>query len=136
MMFSKRQAALLVVDDYAAYRAMSETLRRLGLRPRWAKTWEGAKEQLEQENFNIIMLDEGVLNGGMRKVVQWLRQSNNAGQVIVMSDMPDMRSWVDYLNQGVVDLISKTAAPTELKRSIDLALNVGAPVVPTMVDAH
>ncbi len=39
-----------------------------------------------------------------------------------MSDMPNLRTCVDYLNEGVVDLISKSASPGEIKHALDLAM--------------
>ncbi|MCE5228421.1 response regulator [bacterium] len=121
-MGNKRLSALLVVDDYPTYRGMSDVIRHLGLKAQWATSWEGAQAQLGSEPFDIVMLDEELLDGRPKSCLEWLRDHQRPAQVIVMSDMPNLRTWVDYLNVGVVDLISKSASPGEIKHALDLAM--------------
>lgn len=121
-MANKRLSALLVVDDYPTYRGMSDVIRHFGLKAQWATSWKGAQEQLGSEPFDIVMMDEELLEGHPRCCLEWLRDHRRPAQVIVMSDMPSLRTWVDYLNEGVVDLISKSASPGEIKHALDLAM--------------
>jgi DNA-binding NtrC family response regulator len=120
---NKRLSALLVVEDYPTYRGMSDTIRHFGFKAQWSTSWDRAKDQLEGEPFDIVMLDEELLNGQPRCCLEWMRDRGRQSQVIVMSDMPNLRTWVDYLNEGVVDLISKSASMGEIKHALDLALN-------------
>ncbi len=121
-MANKRLSALLVVDDYPTYRGMSDVIRHFGLKAQWATSWPVAQEQLGSEPFDIVMMDEDLLGGRPRGCLEWLRTHRRPSQVIVMSDMPNLRTWVDYLNEGVVDLISKSASPGEIKHALDLAM--------------
>lgn len=121
-MVNKRLSALLIVNDYPTYRGMSDVIRHFGLKAQWAQSWEGAQGLLETEPFDIVMLDEDLLHSRPKCCLEWLRDHRRQSQLIVMSDMPNLRTWVDYLNEGVVDLISKTATPCEIKHALDLAM--------------
>lgn len=121
-MANKRLTALLIVNDYPTYRGMSDVIRHFGLKAQWAQSWDVAKDLLESEPYDVIMLDEDLLESRPRCCLDWLRNHRRPGQLIVMSDMPNLRTWVDYLNEGVVDLISKSASPGEIKHALDLAM--------------
>ncbi len=128
VMMKSGKTALLVVEEFSTFRLIGGAIRSLGFDARWARSWEKAMVQLQTEDHDIVLLDENQWEGNVRSAVEWLRSHGRGGQIIVMSDMPCMTSWVDYLNAGVVDLIGKSASLAEVKHALELAVEVGAPL--------
>ena len=83
-----------------------------------------AIHKLEQRSYAVLLLDMWMSNGDGETVLDWVRAEEREEPVIMMCEGGDYDLWLDLLNKGATDLVSKPIQPSEMKRVIRWALNL------------
>jgi DNA-binding response OmpR family regulator len=112
-------ASILVVDDEASIRFfLSETLDRDGYQVTTAQDGYEALEQLQQQRFDLVLLDLRMpgLNG--MQVLEKLREQSPDTAVIVLTAHASLETAVQALRQGAHDYLSKPIKTVELRESV------------------
>jgi len=114
---------ILVVDDEeTTRRSLADILRLEGAQVKTAAGGEAAIELLEQENFDLILLD--LKMPGMDGL-EVLRIANNMApetQVILLTAHGSLESAIAALRLGAHDYLLKPASPTQIIRSVSSGL--------------
>ncbi|MCE5229256.1 response regulator [bacterium] len=116
-----RSTTLLVIDDdLRSCQYLSDVLLHLGYRASFAHSWKSAINALEQNRFDIIMLDETLAHRQGEYLIAGLREHGHEQPVIIMSPMADylLRDWTGL---GAESIIGKPASPSRLKETLRCA---------------
>ena len=76
---------LLLEDDLQLGNALQMALAQSELKSIWVRRVQEAKALLQSDNFAVVLLDIGLPDGSGLDVLHWLRISNNAVPVIMLS---------------------------------------------------
>jgi DNA-binding response OmpR family regulator len=107
-----QQAAVLVVDDEASIRlTLRALLERAGHRVVEAEHGEAALALVEQQAFDLMLVDLKMPGMDGMQVVEGARARQPDLAVIVLTGHGSLDSAIDGLHHGVFDYILKTAEP-------------------------
>lgn len=118
---------LLVEDDHAIVRALSELLSGEGFEVTVEATQAGACSQLDSHAFDIALLDVTLAEGSGFAVCAAARAAAPSMPVIFLTASDDEYSTVAGLDMGAVDYIAKPFRPHELMSRIRGALRRANP---------
>ncbi len=124
---------LLVEDDGAIVKALSELLRTEGFDVSTASTQTGALDQLTAQRFDIALLDVTLAEGNGFAVCAAARKVAPGMPIIFLTASDDEYSTVAGLDMGAVDYIPKPFRARELVSRIRAALRQANPVERTLI---
>lgn len=114
---------ILIMDDDPYIRAyLADVLRHFGFEVDQAGSCQGVIRRLEKRSYDGLLLDQWAGDGCGEQVLDWLRRSGREEPVIMMSALADYDLWIKLMNKGVADLLAKPVQPSQLKRSLQLAM--------------
>ena len=105
---------LLLEDDLQLGNALQMALTQSGLKGIWVRRVQEAKTLLQSDNFSVVLLDIGLPDGSGLDVLHWLRASNNAVPVIMLSARDALDDRLKGLDMGADDYMPKPFAIQEL----------------------
>ena len=111
---------LLVEDDKNIVENLSAVLGAEGFQVKTASGQREALQAVEQESFDLLLLDVSLKDGNGFAVCTWIRQTQNI-PVIFLTASGDEASVVTGLNMGADDYITKPFRPRELIARIQTA---------------
>jgi DNA-binding NtrC family response regulator len=118
------QQSILVVDDEKNIRlTLTQTLKPLGYQVATAVNGEDALKKLEQQEFNLILLDlkmPGMTGIEVLRRVVGLRPDI---RVIIISAHGTIESAVEAMKLGAVDFIQKPFTPAEIRDLVTQVLD-------------
>ncbi len=98
-----------------------------------AGTLAGARQLLESDPPNILLLDLGLPDGsGLELLAERRERPADATKVIVISVFGDVRNVVRAIEDGANGYLLKDATPTDLTNAIRIVLDGGAPLSPAI----
>ena len=118
---------LLVEDDHAIVRALTDLLEGEGFAVRSCATQDGACAALAADDFDIALLDVTLAQGNGFAVCAAARETAPEMPVIFLTASDDEYSTVAGLDMGAVDYIAKPFRARELISRIRGALRRTAP---------
>ena len=118
---------LLVEDDHAIVRALTDLLEGEGFTVRSCATQDGACAALAAEDFDIALLDVTLAQGNGFAVCAAAREAAPEMPVIFLTASDDEYSTVAGLDMGAVDYIAKPFRARELVSRIRGALRRTTP---------
>ncbi len=105
---------LLLEDDLQLGNALQMALAQSELKSIWVRRVQEAKALLQSDNFAVVLLDIGLPDGSGLDVLHWLRISNNAVPVIMLSARDALDDRLRGLDMGADDYLPKPFAIQEL----------------------
>jgi DNA-binding NtrC family response regulator len=100
-------------------------LRRLFSHTAWnlnsATNIKQAVEAIQKNRIPVVVTSERLPDGTWSDLLSRLARIPNPPEVILMTDDPDERLWMDVLNRGAYDVLAKPLASSEVFRIISLA---------------
>src|SRR4029079_17683516 len=107
-----QSSRILVVDDEASIRlSLSALLERAGYEVTSAENGEEAVVVLEQQTFDLLLVDLKMPGMGGMQVVAAARQRQPDVAVIVLTGHGSLDTALEGLRQGIFDYLLKTTAP-------------------------
>jgi two-component system response regulator HydG len=113
---------LLVEDDITFSQILTQYLSRYQYAVTNRSTIKSAKEILETQSFDIILLDYRLPDGDGLGLLQYSRQVNPDIPVIIMTSLNDIRLAIRVMKSGAFDYITKPVNQEELLMVLQDAL--------------
>ena len=114
---------ILVVDDEeTTRRSLADILRLEGLQVKTAAYGEAAVEALQQETFDLILLDLKMPGMDGLDVLRIASKLASDTQVILLTAHGSLESAIAALRLGAHDYLLKPASPTQIIRSVNSGL--------------
>lgn len=106
-----RQAKVLIVDDDQIFcRMLEDLLQRMGHASRICHRVDACRRELEQNRWDLVLLDVGLPDGSGLTLLPWIRQLAKAPEVIIITGDGDADGAELAVNNGAWDYLLKTAA--------------------------
>jgi two-component system KDP operon response regulator KdpE len=119
----RQQARILVIDDERSVRMMLETaLRAQGYRVQSAATGREARDLLQSEEFDLLLLD---LQLGDSDGIEILRETKHlwpATEVILLTAHGSINSAIAALRLGAFDYLLKPAQVNDIRERVERGL--------------
>lgn len=120
----EKQKYILVVDDEANVRAVfSDVLKREGYRVRSVEDGYKAIIAVEEENFDLILVDLGMPQMNGIQTLENIKKKKPGLPVIIHTEYGSITTAVEAMKKGAIDYLNKPFSPKELKLSIKNALD-------------
>lgn len=87
-----------------------------------SSSYERASSHLLEENFDVVIVDQGGPYFKGREILERLHDSCSRSQILVLARHHDMRCYLASLNLGAVDYFEKPAASKDLKTAVETCL--------------
>lgn len=117
-------ARVLVIDDeHVVCDAIARQLRDVGYHVVVAYSGSGAIDAIRSESFDIALIDIRMPKVNGFGVLRELREKSNHTKAIMMTAYADIRSAVDSITLGAIDIISKPVDVDEVIMTIARCLN-------------
>lgn len=114
---------ILLVDDEANIRlTLSALLQRAGHDVTPAENGEDAVKLLEQQSFDLLLVDLKMPGMGGMDVVAAARQRQNDLAIIVLTGHGSLETAIEGLHQGVFDYLLKTTEPGRVIERVEAAI--------------
>lgn len=115
---------ILVVDDEeTTRRSLADILRLEGMQVKTAACGEAAVEALQQETFDLILLDLKMPGMDGLDVLRIANKLVPETQVILLTAHGSLESAIAALRLGAHDYLLKPASPTQIIRSVNSGLS-------------
>ncbi|MDZ4719682.1 MAG: response regulator transcription factor [Roseiflexaceae bacterium] len=119
----KQAAKILVVDDERTVRLMLETaLRAQGYRVQTAANGQLALEQIEQEEFDLLLLDLQLGDSDGIEVLQSVKDRWPDTEVILLTAHGSVNSAIAALRYGAYDYLLKPAQVNDIRERVERGL--------------
>jgi two-component system KDP operon response regulator KdpE len=119
----KQAAKILVVDDERTVRLMLETaLRAQGYRVHTAANGQSALEQVEQEEFDLLLLDLQLGDTDGIEVLQATKERWPETEVILLTAHGSVNSAIAALRYGAYDYLLKPAQVNDIRERVERGL--------------
>jgi two-component system KDP operon response regulator KdpE len=119
----KQAAKILVVDDERTVRLMLETaLRAQGYRVQTAANGQSALEQVEQEEFDLLLLDLQLGDSDGIEVLQSVKDRCPDTEVILLTAHGSVNSAIAALRYGAYDYLLKPAQVNDIRERVERGL--------------
>jgi two-component system KDP operon response regulator KdpE len=119
----KQAAKILVVDDERTVRLMLETaLRAQGYRVQTAANGQSALEQVEQEEFDLLLLDLQLGDSDGIEVLQNVKDRWPDTEVILLTAHGSVNSAIAALRYGAYDYLLKPAQVNDIRERVERGL--------------
>ncbi len=110
---------LVVDDDIAMLRSVSDLLNSFGYQCQSAETGMRALNVLQEQNIDLVLLDLNMPNVNGFQVLKELRKTNQSTDVIILSGEHNFDDAVRAMEFGVRHFLRKPYLPTELLEAIN-----------------
>ncbi|MEE8399266.1 MAG: sigma-54 dependent transcriptional regulator [Desulfobacterales bacterium] len=118
-----QQNTILVVDDDSAHRVMLRTLLGdWGYTILEADDGSTAIEKVQQQAFDLILMDVRMLNISGLEALETIKRYNPAIPVIIMTAYSSVETAVEALKKGAYDYLTKPLDFDKLRRTIERAM--------------
>ena len=97
-------------------RRLCEMLHALPLQVEHASSIKQAATCLQQENYDVILTEASLPDGGWMDVLHLVRECPREPEVIVTDPQADARFWAEALNLGAYDLLAQPFYEPEVRR--------------------
>jgi two-component system response regulator PilR (NtrC family) len=97
-------------------RRLSRMLHDLPLDIEQAASLQQARTKLQHEEYDVILTEAKLPDGGWLNVLHLAREAPHAVQVIVTDPQADARLWSQVLNLGAYDLLAQPFYEPEVRR--------------------
>jgi two-component system KDP operon response regulator KdpE len=122
-MTMKQPAKILVVDDERTVRLMLETaLRAQGYRVHTAANGRSAIEMLEQEEFDLVLLDLQLGDMDGIEVLRTCKERWPESEVILLTAHGSVNSAISALRHGAFDYLLKPAQVNDIRERVERSL--------------
>jgi DNA-binding response OmpR family regulator len=119
----KQQAKILVVDDERTVRLMLETaLRAQGYRVQTAASGRAAIDLLEQEEFDLLLLDLQLGDTDGIEVLRDCKERWPDTEVILLTAHGSVNSAISALRHGAYDYLLKPAQVNDIRERVERGL--------------
>jgi DNA-binding response OmpR family regulator len=116
-------ARILLVDDEANIRlTLGTLLRRDGYAISFAESGEAALQLIDQQKFDLLVVDLNLPGIGGMEVVAAARQYQPDLAIIVLTGHSSVDTAIEGLHQGIFDYVLKTSPPEEIPARVHAAL--------------
>ena len=116
-------ARILTVDDEASIRlTLTAMLQRAGYDVASAESGEEAVTLLEQQGFDLMLVDLKMPGMGGMQVVAAARQRQPDLAIIVLTGHGSLDTAVEGLHQGIFDYVLKTTEPAQVIERVKAGL--------------
>jgi DNA-binding response OmpR family regulator len=120
----KQPSKILVVDDERAVRLMLETaLRAQGYRVATAASGRDALDQIEQEEFDLILLDLQLGDTDGIEVLRAVKLRWSETEVILLTAHGSVNSAIAALRHGAFDYLLKPAQVNDIRERVERSLD-------------
>ena len=110
---------VLIVDDELSIReACRKILLKEGLHVDVAEDGLEAKEKIERENFDLVLIDLKLPHLSGEDLLHWLRSFNPDIVPVIITGYPSFDSAVSAIREGAYDYIPKPFTSGELRRIV------------------
>lgn len=117
-------AKILIVDDeHVVCDAIARQLRDVGYHVIVAYSGVGAIEIIKEQDFDVALIDIRMPKINGFGVLRELREKSAKTKAIMMTAYADIRSAVDSITLGAIDIISKPVDVDEVIMTISRCLN-------------
>jgi DNA-binding response OmpR family regulator len=110
---------LLVEDEFALATALARGLENRGVTTVVAATGEAAIERLENDAFEVVVLDRRLPGLSGDDVCRWLRERRSDARVLMLTAADEIEDRVAGLSAGADDYLGKPVALAELVARIE-----------------
>src|SRR3954454_15920575 len=118
-----QSARILIVDDEATIRlTLGTLLKRTGYEVTSAENGHEAVELLEQQRFDLMLVDLKMPEMDGMQVVAAARQRQSDLAIIVLTGHGSLETAVEGLHQGVFDYLLKTTEPAQVIERVKVGL--------------
>jgi DNA-binding NtrC family response regulator len=97
-------------------RCLTAMLHSLPLHLEHVSSIKQATTQLRQQDYDVILTEASLPDGGWIDVLHMVRQCEREPQVIVTDPQADARFWAEVLNLGAYDLLAQPFYEPEVRR--------------------
>src|SRR5580700_2440399 len=111
-----RSRILLVSGRLEDARRLSRMLHDLPLDVSQVATLQQARTKLRQEEYDVILTEAELPDGGWLDVLHLAREAPQTVEVIVTDPRADARLWSEALNLGAYDLLAQPFYEPEVRR--------------------
>jgi DNA-binding NtrC family response regulator len=119
----RQPARILVVDDERAVRMMLETaLRAQGYRVQAAASGREARDQLKDEEFDLVLLDLQLGDTDGIEILRELKHFWPATEVILLTAHGSINSAISALRHGAFDYLLKPAQIQDIRERVERGL--------------
>ncbi len=113
---------VLIIDDDESVRiGCRRTLELGGFRVASADSAEQALEKIQQESFDVALLDASMAGSPAMEALKRLKQASPNTAIIITSPNPTISSAVESIRLGAHDYLPKPFAPDALMRLVERA---------------
>lgn len=98
---------LLAEDDAMLGTSMEKALTQAGLTVDWVRNGQHALNALQEQSYDVVLLDIGLPEVDGMQVLQHMRQRRQATPVLMVTARDAIRDRVAGLNQGADDYLTK-----------------------------
>jgi DNA-binding response OmpR family regulator len=113
---------LVVDDDETTRRSLADILRLEGLQVKTAASGEAGVEALQQETYDLILLDLKMPGMDGLDVLRIANKLTPETQVVLLTAHGSLESAIAALRLGAHDYLLKPASPTQILRSVNSGL--------------
>ena len=113
---------LLIEDDLTFSHMLKVFLQKHNHEIISAENIKKARQLIAQNDTDLLLLDYRLPDGTALDLLDWLNESGQALQVIIMTSFNDVRTAVKAIRMGAFDYITKPVNPDELQMLINTAL--------------
>src|SRR5215212_11637634 len=118
-----QSARILIVDDEATIRlTLGTLLKRIGYEVTSAENGHEAIALLEQQRFDLMLVDLKMPEMDGMQVVAAARQRQSDLAIIVLTGHGSLETAVEGLHQGVFDYLLKTTEPAQVIERVKAGL--------------
>jgi two-component system, OmpR family, response regulator QseB len=113
---------LIIEDDFMIAESTITLLKFNEYEVEWVNNGIDGLKRIQQENFDVVLLDLGLPMMDGMQVLKHIRQIKNALPVLIISARDQLQNRVDGLNQGADDYLVKPYEFDELLARIQALL--------------
>ena len=114
---------ILIVEDDISFGIMLQSwAKKNGFSTELTSSVAKAKEQIEKENFDLIISDLRLPDGDGIVLLTWVKELKKSIPIIIVTGYGEITSAVAAMKLGASDYLEKPVNPAILKQKITLAL--------------
>jgi DNA-binding NtrC family response regulator len=111
-----RSRILFISGSAEDARRLSRMLLGLPLMVEQVATLQQARAKLQAEEYDVILTEAELPDGGWLNVLHLARETTQAVEVIVTDPQANSRLWSEVLNLGAYDLLAQPFYEPEVRR--------------------
>jgi DNA-binding response OmpR family regulator len=120
---------LLIETDPLDLETYTDVLQHYGHEVVSHGSYEEAVHLLQNESFDLVIVDQGGPRFEARRVLERLHSLGDRIPSLVIAEHPDVDSYVKALSLGASDYLKKPIPPQTLRQAVDATLSPGMSAV-------